>query len=200
MNQTATNHEIVIGDARDMSHLPDESIESVVTSPPYPMIKMWDETFRSMHPEIGSALERGDGEVAFELMHCQLDRVWKECYRVLKRSGRNSVGFEIDANFEGTIERTLTAAPDIGGQLAEERLESHLAFVERCKADCKPLRHRNWRYGFPVMTSQEADLVLYRPVHVRRLSPNRFETECAPADIPLTASREYDSAHRSAGA
>ncbi len=79
-----SDHELVIGDARDMSGLPDESVELIVTSPPYPMIEMWDGAFRCMDPEISSALERDDGEAAFELMHRQLDRAWGECYRVLK--------------------------------------------------------------------------------------------------------------------
>jgi site-specific DNA-methyltransferase (cytosine-N4-specific) len=35
----ATTHEVVVGDARELA-LPDDSVELVVTSPPYPMIEM----------------------------------------------------------------------------------------------------------------------------------------------------------------
>jgi DNA modification methylase len=66
-----------------MSELADNSIELVVTSPPYPMIEMWDDIFASQNSEIGKALNRNDGTTAFELMHRELDKVWDEVYRVL---------------------------------------------------------------------------------------------------------------------
>lgn len=63
-----------------------ETIDLVVTSPPYPMIKMWDYIFVLQNNEIQDALsDRPDD--AFELMHRELDEVWKECYRVLKPGG-----------------------------------------------------------------------------------------------------------------
>ena len=70
-----------------MSTLPSESISLVVTSPPYPMIKMWDEMFISQNPAIGKALKKQNGSDAFELMHKVLDTVWDEVYRVLKNGG-----------------------------------------------------------------------------------------------------------------
>lgn len=82
-----TGHKVVIGDARDMSAIGDESVALVVTSPPYPMIEMWDESFSSQNPEVENALKRGDSSVAFELMHQVLDEVWSECYRVLCEGG-----------------------------------------------------------------------------------------------------------------
>ena len=38
-----SEHRIHIGDSGDLSFLPDNSVALVVTSPPYPMIEMWDE-------------------------------------------------------------------------------------------------------------------------------------------------------------
>ena len=49
-----------------MASIPDESIDLVVTSPPYPMIEMWDGVFAALEPEIGGAIERKEGEAAFE--------------------------------------------------------------------------------------------------------------------------------------
>jgi DNA modification methylase len=63
------------------------SVELVVTSPPYPMIEMWDEGFGGRNPAIRSALERADGLGAFRLMHADLDAVWQEVHRVLKPGG-----------------------------------------------------------------------------------------------------------------
>lgn len=51
-------------------------VHLVVTSPPYPMIEMWDEVFCKMNPEIKTELEQNPG-LAFELMHTELDRVWE---------------------------------------------------------------------------------------------------------------------------
>ena len=48
---------------------------------------MWDEIFSKQNPVIGTALENKDGDRAFELMNIELDKVWKEVYRVLKDGG-----------------------------------------------------------------------------------------------------------------
>lgn len=82
-----TTHEIHIDDARDLDGLSDESVELVVTSPPYPMIEMWDEVFGTLDPDITRALEAGDGHAAFEGMHAILDQVWTELGRVLVEGG-----------------------------------------------------------------------------------------------------------------
>ena len=70
-----------------MHSLADGSVDLVVTSPPYPMIKMWDPQFLSLEPLVGAALSDGDGVRAFELMHAVLDEVWRECHRVLRPGG-----------------------------------------------------------------------------------------------------------------
>jgi DNA modification methylase len=82
-----TAHEIIHGDARQMAAVPDASVDLVVTSPPYPMIAMWDELFAGLNDRIGEALEAGRGMEAFELMHGELDAVWREVRRVLKDGG-----------------------------------------------------------------------------------------------------------------
>lgn len=82
-----TSHRVVVGDSRTLSELDDDSVELVVTSPPYPMIEMWDELFASLDPEIETALEAGDGESAFAHMHDVLAAVWDEVARVLCPGG-----------------------------------------------------------------------------------------------------------------
>ena len=79
-----TTHNILFQDARDLKEIPSESVDLVVTSPPYPMISMWDEMFSNQNPGIQDALGRGDGKQAYELMHAILDSVWREVFRVLK--------------------------------------------------------------------------------------------------------------------
>lgn len=82
-----TYHKIFYLDSKKMNNLNDESIDLMITSPPYPMIKMWDEIFGSQNNKIKEALEKNNGELAFELMHLELDKVWKEVYRTLKKGG-----------------------------------------------------------------------------------------------------------------
>jgi DNA modification methylase len=82
-----TDHRLRIADARDLSWIDDHSIDLVVTSPPYPMIQMWDELFLRLAPDIREAMAQGDGQVVFEGMHAVLDPVWRQLYRVLREGG-----------------------------------------------------------------------------------------------------------------
>ena len=73
-----TTHEIRLGDARDLSWIPDASVHLVVTSPPY-----W--TLKEYAPGNDDQL----GHFAdYERFLTELDRVWKECMRVLVGGGR----------------------------------------------------------------------------------------------------------------
>jgi DNA modification methylase len=82
-----TYHMVHYKDSRDMSFIKDNSINLILTSPPYPMIQMWDELFSDLHPSIKESLAAADGKSAFTLMHNELDKVWHESYRVLKDGG-----------------------------------------------------------------------------------------------------------------
>jgi len=82
-----TRHRVVAGDARTLDALGDDTVELVVTSPPYPMVEMWDGLFADLDPEVGRRLDAGDGRGAFESMHEQLDAVWAELDRVLVDGG-----------------------------------------------------------------------------------------------------------------
>ncbi|MGI5872412.1 MAG: DNA-methyltransferase [Bacillota bacterium] len=82
-----TKHEIIIGNSNNLKAIPDGSVNLIVTSPPYPMIEMWDEMFSSQHPAIRNDLESGNGMGAFAKMHDVLDAVWQECDRVLTDNG-----------------------------------------------------------------------------------------------------------------
>ena len=68
---------LLCADSREMNSLLRNSIDLVVTSPPYPMIAMWDSCFRTMNDEIGRRLDAGDGPGAFSLMHSELGRTWR---------------------------------------------------------------------------------------------------------------------------
>ncbi len=91
-----TNHKIIIGSSVKMKEVPDSFVHLVITSPPYPMIEMWDEMFKKV------------GAKTYEQMHKYLAKIWKECYRVLVDGGiccinigdatRNNGGFRLYSN------------------------------------------------------------------------------------------------------
>ena len=82
-----TTHKIINGSSSNISELENESVNLIITSPPYPMIEMWDKMFGKQDTNIEVALKDEDGISAFEGMHRLLDEVWDECDRVLKKQG-----------------------------------------------------------------------------------------------------------------
>src|SRR5947199_2830499 len=72
-----TTHRLHVGDARDLSWIPDESVHLIVTSPPY-----W--TLKDYNPIPGQM-----GHIqSYEHFLNELDKVWIECRRVLVPGGR----------------------------------------------------------------------------------------------------------------
>jgi DNA modification methylase len=82
-----TFHKVIVEDARRIASVPDESIALVVTSPPYPMIEMWDRCFIEQDGAIARDLAAGCGFSAFDKMHSLLDAAWSEVYRVMIPGG-----------------------------------------------------------------------------------------------------------------
>ncbi|MFB6156087.1 MAG: site-specific DNA-methyltransferase [Haloferacaceae archaeon] len=123
-----TEHELRVGDASAMDAVPDESVDLVVTSPPYPMIELWDDLFEDGDDEVARALDDGDADAAFESMHRQLDPVWDEVVRVLADGGIACVNVgdatrSVDGEFrlfpnhvrvtDALRERGLSSLPDV---------------------------------------------------------------------------------------
>jgi len=76
-SSVSTRHQLLVGDARDLSGIPSSSVHLVVTSPPYWTLKEYNDT---------------DGQLGhlqdYDLFLAELDKVWKECFRVLVPGGR----------------------------------------------------------------------------------------------------------------
>ena len=79
-----TKHQVLWTDAARMTAVPSNSVDLIVTSPPYPMIAMWDDILGKQSNKIHTALNKNNGMAAFEAMHHLLDKVWKEIWRILK--------------------------------------------------------------------------------------------------------------------
>lgn len=71
-----TTHKIVIGDSRNMEDVTSESIQLVITSPPYWQLK-----------DYGTSSQVGYND-SYEDYINNLNLVWKECYRVLENGCR----------------------------------------------------------------------------------------------------------------
>ena len=72
-----TTHRLVQGDARNVPFIKDESVHLVVTSPPYWTLKRYNDTPNQL------------GHVSdYETFLSELDKVWREMYRILVPGGR----------------------------------------------------------------------------------------------------------------
>ena len=72
-----TTHRLILGDARRLPYLPDESVHLVLTSPPYWTLKKYNE----VEGQLGHVQ-------AYEEFLGELEKVWRETYRVLTPGGR----------------------------------------------------------------------------------------------------------------
>ena len=104
-----THHKFIYKNAIDMKAVSSGSVDLIVTSPPYPMVEMWDEVFAGQNNAIVKTLENGDGPTAFELMHQLLDPVWEEVYRVLKVGGLACINI---GDATRTINKNFTLYPN----------------------------------------------------------------------------------------
>ncbi len=82
-----TFHRLLCSDGRTLRGIAPGSVDLVVTSPPYPMIRMWDELFSRESPEVERALREGRGTDAFEGMHRLLDGAWEGSAQALRDGG-----------------------------------------------------------------------------------------------------------------
>ncbi|MBN2286576.1 MAG: site-specific DNA-methyltransferase [Tissierellales bacterium] len=72
-----TRHRLINGDARVLTFIEDESVHLVVTSPPYWNLKRYNEN----PDQLGHIND-------YEYFLCELEKVWKEAFRVLVPGGR----------------------------------------------------------------------------------------------------------------
>jgi modification methylase len=76
-NLPETRHQLILGDARDLSFIDDGSVHLVVTSPPYWALKRYEHNPSQM------------GHMAdYEVFLAELEKVWRHVYRVLAPGGR----------------------------------------------------------------------------------------------------------------
>lgn len=70
-----------------LKNQPPDSVNLVVTSPPYPMVEMWDDLFKSCDPAIKNAIEHDNWNTAHTEMHNYLTHIWDQLIKVTKQHG-----------------------------------------------------------------------------------------------------------------
>jgi len=109
--------EIVVGDARDLSKVPDDSVALVVTSPPYYAGKQYEED-----------MTRGEVPSSYVEYLEMLRDVFAECHRVLEPGGRIAVNV---ANLGRRPYRSLSAdVTDILGRDLRMLLRGEIIWVK----------------------------------------------------------------------
>ncbi|MGD6811106.1 MAG: DNA-methyltransferase [Candidatus Bathyarchaeia archaeon] len=77
-----------------MPEIADATVHLMLTSPPYPMIQMWDAQFCQTDKKIGQLWKKLSSPTSseivgqiYDLMHENLSKTWQETYRVLVEGG-----------------------------------------------------------------------------------------------------------------
>lgn len=77
LTQVPTQHRLINADSRTLDFLPPNSVHLILTSPPYWTLK----AYRHSPGQLGHLLDYSE-------FLAELDKVWRECYRVLVMGGR----------------------------------------------------------------------------------------------------------------
>jgi hypothetical protein len=82
-------------------------------------------------------------------------------------SGRNSIGYEIDQGLREAILEGMNDIVSISNTWIRNRLYHHYQFISDRIRSKGPVKHQNQYYSFPVVTSQETDLIIneLRSIH-----------------------------------
>jgi len=110
--------EVYYHSSESMYELEDGEAGLVVTSPPYPMISMWDSLFSSWLDDVSVAQIENEPESAYQHMHDGLERIWRECYRVLCDGGILAINIG-------------DATRSVGGSF--QCYPNHATITERCR-------------------------------------------------------------------
>lgn len=110
LRHVPSTHRLVVGDARKLDDLPDQSVHLVVTSPPYWTLKEY---------------EPGDGQLGYvsdyEEFNEALSSVWEHCHRLLVPGGRLVIN----------VGDVLLPRRKVGRHLV---YPLHATIIERCRA------------------------------------------------------------------
>ena len=88
---------------------------------------------------------------------------------------RNSTGYEIDSNFHDVINYRLDEVLNFSRKIVAERLQRHMEFIERRQEEKGETKHKSSKYGFPVVTRQEKNIIFPLMEKINKIKENQFE-------------------------
>ena len=169
-----TEHKIILGNSERMPELADQSVQLMVTSPPYPMIKMWDVLYRTDHNidilwkklENEANKETKEKLIAsiYDSMHRNLCRVWQEVYRVLIPGGIACINIgdatrTINKKFRlfPNHSRILEVCEEIGFTILPYVLWKKTTTKPKYKGKCQFLHGHTWTSIFYITGKVQKD-------------------------------------------
>lgn len=87
VNILIDTHHVIYNVSLSDGFLDKESVDLVVTSPPYPMVAMWDECFKGQNSLIQKYLDIEEYNIAWMEMHRVLNNIWREIVYCVKPGG-----------------------------------------------------------------------------------------------------------------
>ena len=90
-------------------------------------------------------------------------------------AGRNSIGFELDINLCDSIRSNINSIVFYSNELINNRLSSHLSFLNEKYRTGKEFKYLNKPYGFPVVTNQEKELIINSVAGIKETNEHNFE-------------------------
>jgi DNA modification methylase len=92
-------------------------------------------------------------------------------------AGRNSIGVELNEGLRETIAASVAAAVTLGANRVMTRFCEHKRFIDARLQMEQAIKHKSRQYGFPVITSQEIDIVLFLPCSQSTPSADTWKIE-----------------------
>jgi hypothetical protein len=90
-------------------------------------------------------------------------------------SGRNCIGYEIDDTLKDCIYRSFDKIVQYSNKYIIKRIERHLSFLKERVEKKKPIKYQNKYYNFPVITSQEKEILFNELESYRQNGLNSLE-------------------------
>jgi modification methylase len=151
------------------------SVHLVVTSPPYPMVAMWDELFRTLCPDIPppDQWKTDDALRVWEHMHGELDKVWDGLACVMVAGGMVAINIgDAYRSVDGDFRRFCNAARVIQGMT--QAGFTPLPSIYWKKATNKPNKFMGSGFQPPnaYVTADCEEILLFRKNRLRRFPPN----------------------------
>lgn len=87
VNILIDTHHVIYNVSLSDGFLDKESVDLVVTSPPYPMVAMWDKCFKGQNSLIQKYLDIEEYNIAWMEMHRVLNNIWREIVYCVKPGG-----------------------------------------------------------------------------------------------------------------